>query len=317
MGADTKIEWADRTWNFAAAHLIGTGARGTFCIKVHPGCDHCYAERDNIRFGNHLAYDAANRGKVIWRQANSILNPLIWTKPGRNFVNSTFDAFQPGMPTEILDLAHAVMSHTPEQTYILLTKYLRQMVRYYADEELPARLAAIEIKIRRRRRDEVLTGCKPLPLPNLQIGTSPCNQATWDKMIPYLFDVPAAKRIVSLGPQLGEVECMSLGGIDGVMVEGESGPYARICRPEWVRSARDQCVAAHVPFHFKQWGEWGPLTPARVLELREKIGPFVGRLPNGTQTEDPADADRGAMWKVGKADAGRELDGRTWDEVPS
>lgn len=43
---------------------------------------------------------------------------------------------------------------------------------------------------------------------------------------------------------------------------------------EWVRSIRDQCKAAGVPFFFKQWG--GP------------------RPTSG----------------------GRELDGRTWDEMP-
>jgi protein gp37 len=55
--------------------------------------------------------------------------------------------------------------------------------------------------------------------------------------------------------------------------------------PDWVRSIRDQCVSAGVPFFFKQWGgEWGPYEFAMV--------------------------------RIGKGAAGRLLDGRTWDGLP-
>ena len=46
--------------------------------------------------------------------------------------------------------------------------------------------------------------------------------------------------------------------IDWVIAGGESGPKARPMHPEWARSLRDQCVAAHTPYFFKQWGEWLP-----------------------------------------------------------
>ncbi len=46
MGDKTKIAWADSTWN----PLQGTKGRW-HCTKVSPGCQHCYAERMNIRFG--------------------------------------------------------------------------------------------------------------------------------------------------------------------------------------------------------------------------------------------------------------------------
>ena len=39
-----------------------------------------------------------------------------------------------------------------------------------------------------------------------------------------------------------------------MIVGGESGPGARPLRADWVRSVRDQCLAAGVPFWFKQWG---------------------------------------------------------------
>jgi protein gp37 len=67
--------------------------------------------------------------------------------------------------------------------------------------------------------------------------------------------------------------------------------------PQWARDLRDQCVAAGVPFLFKQWGEWGP-----------------GSVGNHTA---PMECDGGPLWKVGKHAAGRLLDGRTWDEFPT
>jgi len=49
--------------------------------------------------------------------------------------------------------------------------------------------------------------------------------------------------------------------VDWVIVGGESGPGARPMHPDWVRSIRDDCVAAEVPFYFKQWGESLPGDP--------------------------------------------------------
>jgi protein gp37 len=133
----------------------------------------------------------------------------------------------------------------------------------------------------------------PWPLPNVWIGTSVENQATADQRIPQLLATPAAVRFLSCEPLLGPVSIeshlMSCDGcgnqgstaltlnrpgsghdlcractkgeegapsIDWVIVGGESGPKARPVHPDWVRSLRDQCAAASVPFLFKQWGEW-------------------------------------------------------------
>jgi protein gp37 len=108
--------------------------------------------------------------------------------------------------------------------------------------------------------------------------------------------------------------------LDWVIVGGESGPHARPMNPAWARSLRDQCVAAGVPFFFKQWGEWRDEAEA----TREHIGPgpkLFDRFgaPQGPKWHPYKAADRngGAMIRVGKRAAGRLLDGRTWDEMPS
>ncbi len=133
------------------------------------------------------------------------------------------------------------------------------------------------------------------PLPNVQLGTSVENQAAVHR-IEHLVRCPAAVRFLSLEPLLGDLSgilstdrCPSrcdgnrctmrtghkgrhralrpTGGwgatdeptpssIDWVIVGGESGSGARPMHPDWVRSIRDQCKAADVPFFFKQHGEW-------------------------------------------------------------
>ena len=75
-----------------------------------------------------------------------------------------------------------------------------------------------------------------------------------------------------------------------VIVGGESGPNARPMLVTWARSIRDQCANAGVSFFFKQFGEFAP--------------------------DDDAPGAHTAMRRVGKARAGRILDGRTHDDTP-
>ncbi|MCX4232098.1 DUF5131 family protein [Streptomyces ortus] len=122
--------------------------------------------------------------------------------------------------------------------------------------------------------------------------------------------------------------------IDWVIVGGESGRGARPMHPDWARALRNQCVSSGVPFLFKQWGEWGV---DWVKGPDGKIGPRgkditvaddgtvyePGDLayPDGPRYGEAVRADHGrahltAMYRLGKKRAGRELDGRTWDQFP-
>nr|WP_269189774.1 DUF5131 family protein [Haloechinothrix halophila] len=51
---------------------------------------------------------------------------------------------------------------------------------------------------------------------------------------------------------LGPVPDLDLAGLDWVYVGGESGPRSRRTAASWVRDVRDRCVAAGIPFLFKQ-----------------------------------------------------------------
>ena len=58
-----------------------------------------------------------------------------------------------------------------------------------------------------------------------------------------------------------------ISGLDWVICGGETGPGARPMHPDWVRSLRDQCHSAEVPFFFKGMIENGKKT--RLLDGRE------------------------------------------------
>lgn len=197
------------------------------------------------------------------------------------------------------------------------------------------------------------------PLPNVWLGVTAGTQKSWDERAPWLCKTPAAKRFVSCEPLLEEINtrfpsgaslvdfpagfqnwteakreewiqmqaratCMTRAeiGIDWVIVGGESGPGARPMHPDWARSLRDQCVAAGVPFHFKQWGEWqngSGLNPANdgvVLNDGMVLGMALNNVDYEVRTNWHSYRST-VMSRVGKKAAGRLLDGREWNEVPS
>ncbi|OCB09262.1 hypothetical protein A5717_26160 [Mycolicibacterium porcinum] len=109
--------------------------------------------------------------------------------------------------------------------------------------------------------------------------------------------------------------------LDWVIVGGESGPGARPMHPDWARSLRDQCTAAGVPFLFKQWGEYRP-NQRGVRGYSTDRDRFVFLDGSGHMAlRDMAESMSGPRFgttvkRVGKKQAGRVLDGRTWDEYP-
>lgn len=117
---------------------------------------------------------------------------------------------------------------------------------------------------------------------NAWLGVSVEDRAYGVPRIDCLRTVDAAIRFLSVEPLLEDVGALNLDNIHWVIVGGESGPKARPMKMEWVESIRDQCEAAKVAFFFKQWGGWG------------------------------ADGVKRA-----KKHNGRELNGRTWDEMPA
>ncbi len=320
MTTNTKIEWADHTFN----PWIG-------CTKVGPGCDHCYAEAD---------FDK-RRGIVSWGagQPRKRTAPSTWAMPARwnaeaarlgiryrVFCASLADVFDNEVDREWRDDLATLILRTPHLDWLLLTKRIGN-----AGEMLG---------------EMFLDG----PPPNIRIGATITSQPEADRDIIKLLSL-GLPNFVSMEPLLGPVDlglqCENWGNdivmdpetgayecckacdftgignaIDWVIVGGESGPNARPMHPDWARSLRDQCQAAGVPFLFKQWGEWKPAnTMPKDTRLPSKRWGWVcehgGPVDQGFGPFKNETAHHELMGKVGKKAAGRLLDGREWNGVPA
>jgi protein gp37 len=138
---------------------------------------------------------------------------------------------------------------------------------------------------------------------NVWLGTTVENQKHANLRIPRLLESPARIRFLSAEPLLGALSIAAWRGIDWVIAGGESGHYARPTHPDWARALRDECRSRGIAFHFKQWGHWTPQTPHGTTARRrlQLIGAEGNRM----------------LYGLGKAAAGRLLDGRTWDQFPA
>jgi len=144
---------------------------------------------------------------------------------------------------------------------------------------------------------------------NVWLGTTAENRRYANERIPALLEHNAAIHFASCEPLLSAIDLTAWlaapgkpNSLNWVIAGGESGPKSRPMNPGWVVDLRDQCEAAHVPFHFKQWGHWGP----------------ARRGISGKETITLRD-DRGRVYelaKLGKHLTGRRLEGITWDGFP-
>lgn len=352
MSKNTKIEWADHTFN-----------PWTGCTKISPACDNCYAEGWAKRSG--LVKWGANEPRRITSPSNW-KQPLRWNaqhdefhaihgRRQRVFCASLADVFDnavdPYWRTALFDIIQA----TPNLDWLLLTKRIGNAWKMMAD--------ACGWSVASAK----------LPLHNVWLGATIANQPEADRDIFKLLNTPAAKHFLSMEPLLGPVDitvidingdcviyplrgttqCVNdeyepapdLPALDWVIVGGESGPGARPMHPDWVRSMRDQCTAAGVPFMFKQWCEWKPISQmsesednalwrsrvkAKPGEDQSNLDDIHGKVCTGESTVmhldgsvhhflEPNAFPHGAMtmYRLGKKSAGRQLDGREWNEVPA
>lgn len=210
----------------------------TGCSKISPGCDHCYAEALSKRLQASGAERYRN-GFTLTFHPEVLDLPRSWHRPRRIFVNSMSDLFHEDVPIDWIRRGFDVMAATPHHTYQILTKRADRVRRLAPQLEWP---------------------------PNVWMGVSIENQV-FAFRAKRLREVPAAVRFLSVEPLIGPVT-LDLAEIHWVIVGGESGPGARPMDPTWALGVRDQCVAAGIPFFFKQWGGRTPKAGGRMLDGR-------------------------------------------------
>lgn len=331
MADKTLIEWTDATWNPV-----------TGCAKVSQGCKHCYAEREWPRMTKLVPAYAGRDFTDVRTHVNRLDQPLRWRRPRRIFVNSMSDLFHHDVPDDFIDLVFAVVSIADRHTFQVLTKRSDRMRQYM---NAPDRLARVRAAARRLHGNVNEVSAVPVwPPQNAWLGVSVEDQAAADERVPLLLETLAAVRWISAEPLLGQVSLhferighwnalamksnqpWATTRLHWVVVGGESGPKARPISIHWVRNLRDQCVAAGVPFLFKQWGEWGPDWDGAMtcmncsgtkfdVAVIERGVDICGHC--GCEEWNEADKPLDSVARVGKKAAGRLLDGVLHDGYPA
>lgn len=277
MAKDSSIEWTHHTFN-----------PWWGCVKVSPGCQHCYAETFSKRVGQEIwGKDGPRRffGAVQWKA------PIKWnaeaTADGerrRVFCASMSDVFEERADldpwrTKLWEL----IIETPMLDWLLLTK-------------------------RPENIGEMVPWTTDWP-ENVWLGTTVETQKYVDERLPHLLKHKSKVRFLSCEPMLGEVDLKhwikpnrskGLHGIDWIIAGGESGALARAMNPDWARKLRDQALSEGIPFHFKQWGQWAPsdhLDPGQKGKVLDLDGVKMIRLKS-------------------KKIVDRSLDCTIWDEYP-
>jgi protein gp37 len=326
VGKNSGIEWTHHTYN---------PWRG--CTKVSEGCKFCYAETLSKRNHKVLGEWGPKGARVI--ASDSMWNePVKWNREAeaagerrRVFCASLADVFEgydtmpeaagPSVTGARMRLWRLIEA-TPALDWLLLTK---------RPENISKRVPP----------DWMVCGFPA----NVWIGTSVENQATADKRIPHLLNVPAKVRFLSCEPLLEGVnlpeeigfclacsktvfdvdDCPFCGdrrirysnsyclneSIHWVIAGGESGSQARPMHPSWARGLRDQCVEAKIPFFFKQWGEYAP-----ILSGKNDCESVCVRSDTGVEVFGEILYEDCFMYRVGKKNAGRLLDGVEWNQFP-
>jgi len=220
MAEQSAISWTDATFN----PWIG-------CTRVSPGCDHCYAARDNERRKWVSAWGAERKRTKTWG------DPLKWNRKAaetgyrpRVFCASLADVFDNEVPEEWRADLWQLLRDTPNLRWILLTKRIGNVLKM-----VPA----------------------DWPFAHVGIMATMVNQEEYDRDRLKLSAVPAPWRGISAEPLLGRIildHKDAKANLDWIITGGESGPGFRPLDMDAVRYLRDQCRDLGITFHHKQNG---------------------------------------------------------------
>jgi protein gp37 len=253
------------------------------CEKVSPACSNCYAEAWAKRVGCNVWGKGAERrffGEKHWNE------PLVWNADAKRkknrprvFCASMADVFEARDDlNSVRTKLFNLIADTAQLDWLLLTKRPENIGKMVPWKVWPA---------------------------NVWLGTTVESQEWAEKRLPHLLTYPAAVRFLSCEPLLGPIDLAPWVGrsefhpIDWVIAGGESGARSRPMELAWVRNLRDFCKGQKIAFHFKQWGHWIPESQIRANKSC--------RVPAAKTPK---------MIAMGKKEAGRVLDGKTYDGFP-
>ena len=233
--AQSKIEWTEETWNPI-----------TGCTKCSDGCTHCYAATFARRL-QAMGNPRYKNGFEVAIHEDLFEKPFKWKKPKLVFVNSMSDLFHEDVPDEIIRQLFDVMNKTPMHTFQVLTKRSKRLL------EMSPKLNWTK---------------------NIWMGVSIENANTISRCDDLKL-TDAYIKFISAEPLLGPLTKLDLGGIDWLIVGGESGAGSRPIEEGWVLELQREAVQNKTAFFFKQWGGFNKKKTGKLLQ-----GNIVQAYPN-------------------------------------
>jgi len=257
---EESLSHSERPWNV----VLG-------CQPVSDGCLACLSQaRLDVHNANAgQTVDWSRRGGAVELE-QALTEPAAWTTPQRVVIAPLSDLFQPTVSALFVERVMKVVAAHPQHIFLVTSRYPRRM-----RELLQAHA----------------------PPPNLSVGVSAEDTASFEERVPYLFDIAAPWRHVVLEPLLSAVDIerielptrdilwplegivqqylgldaqhqpqwlpksdplRRLPPLDWVIAGGERGQAPRPPHPAWVRAIRDACQRRQTPFFFRGWGDYVP-----------------------------------------------------------
>ena len=291
----TKIEWTDATWNPT-----------TGCDRVSPGCANCYALdlAARLKAMGVAAYQkdggrASGPGFGLTLHPDRLDLPLRWRKPRRVFVNSMSDLFHEDVPFDFIDRVFGIMLTAGRRnghTFQVLTKRSERM-REYVTKIWPGNALGeafartfpfvwLGVSVENQHWADVrIPVLLDTPAAVRFLSCEPLLGPLWLRPGNWIPPLGGGPKVNVLHPELSLRP-----SIDWVIAGGESAGPAKRALVErwqegigpdagwewvpkaqsllWIQNIRDQCVAAGVPFFFKQWGGPRPKSGGRLLDGR-------------------------------------------------
>jgi protein gp37 len=242
MGKETGISWTDHTFN-----------PWWGCTKVSPGCDHCYAETVDAKWGGvpHWGKGVPRMkfGAAHWRQ------PLAWNKAAgeageirKVFCASMADVMDDEAPAGERERLWDLIDRTPNLVWQLLTKRPQRYMRYLPQSGFEHN--------------------------NVWLGTTAENQRFYFSRIEELVEAEeflgankfeGVTTFVSYEPALGPISMRGLEKPDWLIFGGETGGDRRPMNMRWAENIRDECAEFGVSFFMKQMSAFAPAQAAKLI----------------------------------------------------
>jgi protein gp37 len=307
------VSWTDYSWGVVDG-----------CTKVSEACKNCYAEAMITRF------HPGRKFTDVQIHPERLEAPLNTKKPGKIFVAPLGDLFHESVQWAFIDRVFRAMTNSIH-TFQILTKRPDIMEAYF-NSRIMHPLSNVWLGVTAENQEQwdirtaILSRIRAAvrfvsiePMLGAINFHSDCSCLREEKsfadletgrIMPYGFSSRYSASITCPVCKGTGRRTHWLRNLHWVICGGESGPNARPIHPEWVRSLRDQCISASIPFYFKQWGEWFPNDSRYTdsIPVNKDFYQYFDR--KHIEFEDTF------MCKVGSKNSGCLLDGREWKQMP-